>query len=139
MKILKKIISIFSFVFLLSGCNEDIKTYEYVGESENWKAVYKYEVHFLNNGDNRSEEELRITYLGENEKIPIGTVIESTYKIGQKSGSQTIEVEEISKPLDIANGGGGVNTSILQGSEIGVITVSWDGNFEEIEIKNTKE
>ena len=34
---------------------------------------------------------------------------------------------------------GGTNLSTLQGDETGIVTISWDGKYEEIEIKSTKE
>ena len=135
---MKKILSIFFCVFLLSGCSEDVKTYEYTGESDHWKAVYKYEVQYLKSGENRSEKELKLTYIGDIKKIPSNTVIEYKYKIGSKGGSQTLEFEEINKSIEIKDSGGGLNVSTLEGSEIGTITISWDGNSEEFEIKNTK-
>ena len=136
---MRKILSIFFCVFLLSGCSEDVKTYEYAGQSDHWKAVYKYEVQYLTSGENRSKNELKLTYIGDIEKIPSNTVIEYKYNIGSKSGSKTLELEETNKSIEIEDSGGGLNASILEGSEIGTITILWDGKSEEIEIKNTKD
>lgn len=135
---MKKLICLFFCVVLLSGCNDDIRSYEYVGEGDNWKVVYKYKVNYLQNGDNRSENEMRINYIGEIEKLQDGEVVEVTYKIGQKSGSQTLKVEDVSKSLNIGSAGG-LNASTLEGSEVGIITVSWGENYEEFEIKSSKE
>ncbi|MER2171394.1 MAG: membrane lipoprotein lipid attachment site-containing protein [Psychrobacillus psychrodurans] len=135
---MKKILCIFFCVILLSGCNKDIRSYEYVGESDNWEVVYKYKVNYLKNGDNDSENDMKINYKGEIEKLANGEVIKVTYKIGAKSGSDTLVVEDVSESFDIG-GPGGLNASTLQGSEVGIITVSWGENYEEFEIKSSKE
>ena len=139
MEILKKIVVIFFFVFLLFACNQNIVSYEYVGGSENWKAVYKSEVQYLKNGDTRIENELTITYLDEDKKLSSRTEIEITYKIGARSGSEIFYVEKLSEASEIESGSATVNAAILTGNEIGIITVAWDGIFEEFEIKSTKE
>lgn len=57
--------------------------------------------------------------------------------IGAKSGSETLVVEDVSETLDIGSPGG-LNASTLEGSEVGIITVSWGENYEEFEIKSSK-
>ena len=101
----KKILCIFFCVILLSGCKNDIRSYEYVGESDNWEVVYKYKVNYLKNGDNHSENDMKINYKGEIEKLANGEVIKVTYKIGAKSGSDTLVVEDVSKSYDIGSPG----------------------------------
>ena len=134
----KKILCIFFCVILLSGCKNDIRSYEYVGESDNWELVYNYKVNYLKNGDNHSENDMKINYKGEIEKLANGEVIKVTYKIGAKSGSDTLVVEDVSKSFDIGSPGG-LNAYNLEGSEVGIITVSWGENYEELEIKSSKE
>ena len=136
---MKKIIYIFFCVFLLTGCNKEIENYEYVGKSDNWEAIFTYRVEHLSNGDNSSRYEVKINYIGD-EKLQNGTVIEYTYKLGSKSGSNTYELEEMKESGEIEGAGsGGTNLSTLQGNETGIVTISWDGKSEEIEIKSTKE
>ena len=136
---MRKIIYIFFCVFLLTGCNIEIENYEYVGKSDNWEAIFTYRVEYFNNGDNSSRDELKINYIGD-KKLQKGTVIEYTYKLGSKSGSNTYELEEMKESGEIEGaGGGGTNLSTLQGDETGIVTISWDGKYEEIEIKSTKE
>ena len=135
--VVKKILCLFFCVTLLYGCNNDIRSYEYVGESKNWEAVYKYKVNYLKNGDNHSENDMKIKYKGEIEKLANGEVIKVTYNIGAKIGSDTLVVEDVSESFDIGSPGG-LNASTLEGSEVGIITVSWGGNYEEFEIKSSK-
>lgn len=132
-----KFLCLFFCVALLYGCNDDIRSYEYVGKSDNWEAVYKYKVNYLKNGDNHSENDMKINYKGEIEKLANGEVIKVTYNIGAKSGSETIVVEDVRESFNIGSPGG-LNASILEGSEVGIITVSWGGNYEEFEIKSFK-
>lgn len=140
MKILKKMFYIFFCVFLLTGCNNKIESYEYVGKSDNWEAIFNYKVEYLSNGDNFSRYEVKVNYIGD-EKLQNGTLIEYTYKLGSKSGLHTYDFEEIKETTEVemgVTGSGGSNLSILQGSEIGIVKVSWNGKYEEIEIKNAK-
>ena len=139
MIILKKIIYIFFCVFLLTGCNIKIENYEYVGKSDNWEATFNYRVEYLSNGRNVSRYEVKINYIGD-KKLQKGTVIEYTYELGSKKGSNTYELEETEESGEIeGSGAGGTNLSTLHGSEIGIVTISWDGTYEEFEIKSTKE
>ena len=139
MNILNKILYIFFCLFLLTGCNIEIENYEYVGKSDNWEAIFTYRVEYFNNGDNSSRDEVKINYIGD-KKLQKGTVIEYTYKLGSKSGSNTYELEEMKESGEIEGAGsGGTNLSTLQGDETGIVTISWDGKYEEIEIKSTKE
>ena len=139
MTILNKILYIFFCLFLLTGCNIEIENYEYVGKSDNWEAIFTYRVEYFNNGDNSSRDEVKINYIGD-KKLQKGTVIEYTYKLGAKSGSNTYELEEMKESGEIEGAGsGGINLSTLQGDETGIVTISWDGKYEEIEIKRTKE
>lgn len=133
---LKKFIFTCFCLFLLAACSVDIKKFEFVGQSEHWKVVYQYEIEYLKDGQNRSDSELKITYIGDPEKIPNGTVIEYNYTIGSKSGSKSIEFEEMKDSIVIEDSGSGVNLAILEGNEIGTINISWDGKSEEFEIKN---
>lgn len=136
---MKKIIYIFFCVFLLTGCNKEIESYEYVGKSDNWEAIFTYRVEYLSNGDNSSRYELKINYIGD-EKLQQGTVIEYSYKLGSKRGSNTYELEEMLDSGEIeGTSSSGTNLSTLQGSETGIVTISWDGKSEEIEIKSIKE
>lgn len=141
MTIFKKIISMFFCVFLLAGCTADREIYEYIGESDNWKAVYKYEVEYLKNGLNHSTNDIKITYIGDMGKIRNGTAIEYTFDIGGRSGSDILKVENNGEHIEIHTSAGsdrGFNSATFHGSEIGIMTVSWDGKYEEFEIKNTK-
>lgn len=134
---MKKIFWVFLCAVLLSGCTNDSRNYEYAGESENWKVVYKYKVNYLKNGDNHSENDMKLNYKGEIEKLAKGEVIKVTYKIGAKSGSDTLVVEDASESFDIGSPRS-LNASTLQGSEVGIITVSWGENYEEFEIKSSE-
>ncbi|MEK5185385.1 hypothetical protein [Solibacillus sp. FSL W7-1324] len=134
---MKRILCLVICVFLLTGCNYETRSHEYVGESDNWAIDYKYNVK-IKNDENHSEFEIKINYKGEIDKLANGEAIQVTYKIGEKSGSETFIVKDASEPLYLVSPGN-LNASTLEGNEVGIITVSWGENYEEFEIKSSKE
>ena len=135
---LLKILYIFFCLFLLTGCNIEIENYEYVGKSDNWEAIFTYRVEYFNNGDNSSRDEVKINYIGD-KKLQKGTVIEYTYKLGAKSGSNTYELEEMEESGEIEGAGsGGINLSTLQGDETGIVTISWMENMKKLKLRGQK-
>lgn len=126
---------VFICAVLLVGCTAKSETYEYNGESEHWEVVFKHSVDLLKNANNFYVDELVITYIGESEDIPLQSKIEYTYEIGSKTFSDTITFEEIKDSMMIKNGMKGNAPNTLQGDEVGILTISWNGQSERVVTK----
>ncbi|WP_238649632.1 hypothetical protein [Paenibacillus piscarius] len=131
-------------LLLLTACNTETTYFNYTfkGEGETWSGLYKQEASqkLVNIGNKVSSENHKrynfaLRYNGD--QSDLGTIKEMkyTFKAKHSGGSQTIEGPVEVAMLKMSAGGSG---SVEKEDSVIKVTVEWDGQTEEFELKNEK-
>lgn len=132
-------------LMLLTSCNTETTHYNYTykGESETWSAVYKQtasqKLTIKNDSVKDSETTKRYTlelkYKGKQSDLGEIKQFKYSYKGRSGSGSQTMEGPV---PVSLLKMGGTGSGAFEREDSVIKVTVEWDGNSEEFELKNDK-
>lgn len=123
---MKKIIIIFTLIFLVACSNNEGETLNFQGKSENWK------VNFVSvaTGPSSQNTTNTIVYIG-NDKAPETfdynlSATPSQSETGQQNAK--LNKEGFKESTDINNG------SIVRKDEIIVVEINWNGKTEKVEL-----
>lgn len=131
-------------LLLLTACNTETTYFNYTfkGEGETWSGVYKQEANqkLITRGDKVTSESYKrynfaLRYRGDQLDLETIKQMKYTFKAKHSSGSQTIEGPVEVAMLKIGAGGSG---SVEKEDSVIKVTVEWDGQTEEFELKNEK-
>lgn len=131
-------------LLLLTSCNTETTYFNYTfkGEGETWSGVYKQEAKqkLITRGDKVNSESYKrynfaLRYKGDQSDLETIKQMKYTFKAKHSGGSQTIEGPVEVAMLKMSAGGNG---SVEKEHSVIKVTVEWDGQTEEFELKNEK-
>ncbi|WP_240508100.1 membrane lipoprotein lipid attachment site-containing protein [Virgibacillus indicus] len=142
---MKKILTIFFAMIVLTACSGEENQYDYIftGESEHWEAEYSFsgtEIWGEEDGtttySNENRDEFVLTYKGTLKELSSLESLEYSYDTSAGGGSGTREFDEPPKEVTFKSGGSTGNGAKVNDDEVIQVKVKWNDYEESFELHN---
>lgn len=128
---------------LLTACSDTTYyNYTFTGDSEHWKAEFRYMGHETwgkdqgrTTYDNFGSHDFELTYKGTVKDLSTMKVLEYSYRTNSVAGSRQEEFEEPTRTIRFTSAGASNGTKVLM-DEVIHVHVKWDDQEETFELKN---
>jgi hypothetical protein len=140
---LKKQLTLFFIITLLTACSVEENHYDYIfkGEGEHWEAVYSFngtekwgEKDGRTDYSNENGEEFEIKYKGSLKEMSSMKILEYSYETSAGGGGGSMEFDEPPTKVTFKTSGSSENGAKVREDEVIQVNVKWDDLEESFEL-----